>query len=82
LKDIQIIREISMKHWDKNGIVCRINIINPNYMIKTSPIEATHKDIEEFKMYIKELLKLGAIRESQSPHRSAAFIVRNHAEIA
>jgi hypothetical protein len=60
LKDIQIIREIPMKHWNKNGIVCRINIINPNYIIKTNPIEATPKDIEEFKMYIEELLKLGA----------------------
>ena len=70
-----------MKYSDKNGIVCKINIINPNYIIKTSPIEATPKDIEEFKMHIEELLKLGAIRESRSPHRSASFIVRNHAEI-
>jgi hypothetical protein len=82
LKDIQIIGEIPMKHWDKNGIVCRINIINPNYIVKTSPIEATHKDIEEFKMHIEELLKLRAIRERRSPHRSTAFIVRNHVEIA
>ena len=81
LEDIQIIGEIPMKYWDKNGIVCKINIINPNYIIKTSPIEATPKDIEEFKMHIEELLKLRAIRESKSPHRSAAFIVRNHAEI-
>ena len=33
-------------------------------------------------MHIEERLKLGAIRESRSPLRSAAFIVRNHAEIA
>ena len=66
-----------MKHQDKNGIVCKINIINRNYIIKTSHIEATPKDIEEFKMHSEELLKLGAIRESRSPHRSAAFIVRN-----
>ena len=33
-------------------------------------------------MHIEELLKLGAIRDSRSPHRSASFIVRNHAEIA
>jgi hypothetical protein len=32
-------------------------------------------------MYIEELLKLGAIRENWSPHRPAAFIFRNHAEI-
>ena len=80
LEDIQIIGEIPMKYWEKNAIECKINIINPEYIIKTSPIEATPKDIEEFKMHIEELLKLGAIRESRSPHRSAAFIVRNHAE--
>jgi hypothetical protein len=40
LEDIQIIGEIPMKHWNKNDIVCRINIINPNYIIKTSPIES------------------------------------------
>ena len=33
-------------------------------------------------MHIEELLKLGAIRESRSPHRSTAFIVRNNNEIA
>ena len=33
-------------------------------------------------MHIEELLKLGAIRESRSPHRSIAFIVRNNNEIA
>ena len=80
LENIQIIGEIPMKHWDKNSIVCKINIINPDYIIKSGPIEATPKDIEEFKMHIEELLKLKAIRESRSPHRSAAFIVRNHAE--
>src|SRR6266536_1076751 len=80
LESIQIIGEIPMKHWDKNSIVCKINIINPDYIIKSGQIEATHKDIEEFNMHIEELLKLKAIRESRSPHRSAAFIVRNHAE--
>jgi hypothetical protein len=32
-------------------------------------------------MHIEELIKLGAIRESRSPHRSTAFIVRKHNEI-
>ena len=58
LESIQIIGEIPMKHWDKNSIVCKINIINPDYIIKSGPIEATPKDIEEFKMHIEELLKL------------------------
>jgi hypothetical protein len=38
LEDIQIIGEISMKHWNKNVIVCKLNIINPDHVIKTSPI--------------------------------------------
>lgn len=80
LEDIQIIGEIPMKHWEKNSIICKIDIINPDYIIKTSPIEASPKDIEEFKMHIEELLKLGAIRESRSPHRYVDFIVRNHAK--
>ena len=32
-------------------------------------------------MHIKDLLKLGVIRKSDSRHRSAAFIVRKHSEI-
>jgi hypothetical protein len=44
-------------------------------------IKCTPTDIEEFKMHIEELLKLKAIRESRSPHRSASFIVQNHSEI-
>jgi len=36
LEDIQIIGEIPMKHWDKNGIVCKTNIINSDYIIKTT----------------------------------------------
>jgi hypothetical protein len=32
-------------------------------------------------MHIEELLKMKAIRESQSLHRSTAFIVRNHSKI-
>ena len=70
-----------MKYWDRNSITCKINIINPDYIIKTCPIQSTPQDIEEFKMHIEELLKLGAIRESRSPHRSTVFIVRNHSEI-
>jgi hypothetical protein len=70
-----------MKYWDKNSITCKLNIINLDYVIKTCPIECTPKYIEDFKMHIEELLKMKAIRESQSPHRSATFIVRNHLEI-
>jgi hypothetical protein len=55
LEDIQIIGETPMKYWDRNSITCKLNIINPDYVIKTCPIEYTPKDIEEFKMRIEEL---------------------------
>jgi hypothetical protein len=70
-----------MKYQDRNSITCKLNIINPDYVIKTCSIECTPKDIEDFKMHIKELLKMKDIRERQSPHRSATFIVRNHSKI-
>jgi hypothetical protein len=70
-----------MKYWDRNYITCKLNIINLDYIIKTSHIKCTPKDIEDFKMHIEELLKLKATRESQSPHRSVTFIVKNHSEI-
>jgi hypothetical protein len=40
-----------MKYWDRNSITCKLNIINLDYIIKTSPIECTPKDIEDFKMH-------------------------------
>jgi hypothetical protein len=64
LEDIQIIAEIPMKYRDRNFITYKLNIINPDYVIKTCPIECTLKDIEDFKMHIEELLKLRAIREN------------------
>jgi hypothetical protein len=70
-----------MKCWDINSITCKLNIINLDYIIKTCPIECTPKDIENFKMQIEEILKLRAIRESRSPHRSATFIIKNHLKI-
>jgi hypothetical protein len=40
LEYIQIIGEIPMKYWDINCITCKLNIINPNYVIKTCPLRA------------------------------------------
>ena len=37
-------------------------------------------DTKEFKIQIEELLKNNLIKPSFSPHRSAAFLVRNHSE--
>jgi hypothetical protein len=78
---LEAIRESRNPHRSTTFSVCKFNITNPDHIIKISPIEATPKDIEEFKMHIEGLIRLGAIRESRSPNRSTAFIVRNHNEI-
>ena len=70
-----------MQHWDSNQITCKLEIINPEYTIKTTSIEATNEDLKDFEIQIKELLELGIIRRSTSRHRSTTFIVRNHSEI-
>jgi hypothetical protein len=64
-----------MKYWDRNSIICKLNIINLDNVIKTCPIECIPKDIEDFKIHIEEFLKMKAIRESRSPYRSATFII-------
>ena len=57
-----------------------IKIKNPDYKIKTGKIEATEKDREDYKTHINDLLKLGVIRRSDSPHRSAVFLINKHSE--
>jgi hypothetical protein len=64
LEDIQIIGDIPMKYWNKNSITCKLNIINPDYVIKTCHIECTLNDMEDFKMHIKELLKLRKLKSA------------------
>ena len=39
----------------------------------------TYNDMEEFRKEIEDLT--GLVRDSESPHSSPAFMVRNHAEI-
>jgi len=36
--------------------------------------------MEEFDKQIKELLEKGLIRDTRTPHRSHAFMIRNHAK--
>lgn len=46
--------------------MCKLDIINPEYIIKTASIEATNENLEDFKTQIKELMDLGVIRRSTS----------------
>ena len=61
--------------------MCKFKLKNPDITIRTANIEYTPLNKEEFKKQIPEMLQQGLIRKSESPHRSPAFIVRNHSEI-
>ena len=64
----------------RNPFRCKLEILNPDLKIKTAEIKAGNLELIEYEMHIKELLELGVIRKSNSPHRSAAFIVNKHSE--
>ncbi|XP_057950952.1 uncharacterized protein LOC131145783 [Malania oleifera] len=53
---------------------------NPDTVIRSKGISYRNEMIKEFEKQIPELLNLGLIRHSTSEHRSAAFMVTNHAE--
>ena len=80
LDKMEIIGERPLAYWDANEIMCKLDIINSEYTIKTAPIEANNEDTKEFDIQIKELLQLEVIRRSTSRHRSAAFMVISHSE--
>ena len=69
-----------MKYWERNKVLTSIDIKNKD-RITSAQIDHTPADILEFRTQIKELLDLGVIRPSNSPHRSVTLMVRNHAEI-
>nr|WNH14479.1 reverse transcriptase [Physostegia virginiana caulimovirus 2] len=64
----------------KNWMKASIKLINPDTVIKVKPMRYSPKDRDEFDVQIKELLDLGVIIPSMSPHQSPAFLVENEAE--
>lgn len=71
-----------MKHWDRNKIECKLDIINPEITIKDKPPKANPRELIEYEHHVKNLLEKGLIRPSNSIHRTNAFIVIKHSEIA
>ena len=77
----RIIGEDPQLHWNKNKILAKLDIINPDLTIKTADMASNLVDKQEFEQQIKQLLNLKVIRPSKSRHRSATFIVRKHSEV-
>ena len=80
LEKLEFIGENVLKYWEKDKVEYILKIKNPDYKIKTTKIEATKKDREDYETHINDLLKLNVIRISYSPHRSAVFLVNKHGE--
>jgi len=80
LNKISIIGEDPTKFWDRDLVTCKLNIINPDLIIKTKDIQFNNWEQEECRLHIDHLLKLKVIAPSESPHRSPAFIVNKSSE--
>ncbi|QHG11155.1 polyprotein [Pitaya badnavirus 1] len=67
-----------LQHWQRNGIKCRLEIINPDITIQDKPLKhVTPLMKDQFKRHTEELLKLKVIRPSTSRHRTMAIMVNS-----
>nr|GEX91042.1 hypothetical protein [Tanacetum cinerariifolium] len=57
------IREEPLKHWKKNGELCKLDIINPYIIIEDRPLKHVTPAMEDsFRKHVDSLLKIGVIR--------------------
>ncbi|GKD98291.1 hypothetical protein Tco_1382188 [Tanacetum coccineum] len=78
LKHQGYIGEEPLKHWKKNGELCKLDIINPNIIIEDRPLKHVTPAMEDsFRKHVDSLLKIGAIHPSKSRHRTMAMIVNS-----
>nr|GEU52444.1 TPA: orf y [Tanacetum cinerariifolium] len=78
LKHQGYIGEEPLKHWKKNGELCKLDIINPDITIKDRPLKHVTPAMEDsFKKHVDILLEIGAISPSKSRHRTMAMIVNS-----
>nr|AJW68048.1 ORF3 [Sugarcane bacilliform virus] len=74
--------EDTLAHWKKNKVKCKIEVINPDLIIKDKPITMlTIQTKEAMRKHIDALLARKVIRPSKSPHRTNAFIVESGTSI-
>ncbi|GJY91421.1 hypothetical protein Tco_0506617 [Tanacetum coccineum] len=72
------IGEEPLKHWKKNGELCKLDIINPDITIEDRPLKHVTPAMEDlFRKHVDSLLKIGAIRPSKCRHRTMAMIVNS-----
>nr|GEU57252.1 putative polyprotein [Tanacetum cinerariifolium] len=78
LKHQGYIKEEPLKHWKKNGKLCKLDIINPNITIEDQPLKHVTPTMEySFIKHVDSLFKIGSIRPSKSRHRTTAMIINS-----
>ena len=70
-----------LKYWKKTKIYCKLEMIDPDKVIRVRTMIYSQKYIKDFKIQMNQLMQLNIIRESKSPHNSPAYMVRKHSEI-
>ncbi|GJW02340.1 hypothetical protein Tco_1561196 [Tanacetum coccineum] len=75
LKHQGYIGDEPLKHWKKNGELCKLDIMNPDITIEDQPLKHVTPAMEDtFRKYVDSLLKIGVIHPSKSRHRTMAMI--------
>nr|GEW63731.1 TPA: orf y [Tanacetum cinerariifolium] len=71
-----------LKHWKKNGELCKLDIINPHITIEDRPLKHVTLAMENsFRKHVDSLLKISVIYRSKSRHRTMAMIVNSRTTI-
>ena len=69
-----IIGEDPTKYWEKDPVICKLEIINLDLIIKTKDIQYGNFEQEKCKNHIKALLDLKVIESNTSPHISKKIL--------
>lgn len=72
--------ESPLSKKNTNRELASLELIDPNKVISVKGIAYTPGHTVEINKQIKELLELGVIRPSKSPHSSPCFLVNKHSE--
>ncbi|KAL9250959.1 Polyprotein P3-like protein [Drosera capensis] len=78
LTDNGFIGNDPLKHWARNKVHCKLDIINPDLTIQDKPLKHVTPAMEDaFKRHVTALLEIRVIRPSKSRHRTMAIMVNS-----
>ena len=82
LEGLEYIGKNPQKHWLKNQVICKIDIINPDITNQDKALKHVTPAMQDsYKKHVKALLEIGVIRPSQSRHRTMAILVNSGSTI-